>query len=86
MFFTPGMEKLHGTMNNYIKSMSKRKEAEDREKMLPLDALSHAMIGHGEEFESDSTFGNCLIGMLYCNLLMCCWWSLTLHFRHGSCK
>lgn len=72
MFIISGMEKLHGTMNNYIKSMSKRKEAEDREKMLPLDALSHAMIGHGEEFETDSTFGNCLIGGLYSTLLICC--------------
>lgn len=58
-----GMEKLHTTMNVYVKSMSKRKEAEDREKMLPLDVLSHAMIAHGEEFESDSVFGNCLINM-----------------------
>lgn len=48
-------------MNVYVKSMSKRKEAEDKEKMLPLDVLAHSMIGHGEEFESDSVFGNCLI-------------------------
>ncbi|RPB26796.1 BAR-domain-containing protein [Terfezia boudieri ATCC MYA-4762] len=58
-----GMEKLHNTMNVYVKSISKRKEAEDREKMLPLDVLAHAMIAHGEEFETDSVFGNCLINM-----------------------
>ena len=86
MLIISGMEKLHGTMNNYIKSMSKRKEAEDREKMLPLDALSHAMIGHGEEFETDSTFGNCLIGGLYSTFLICCSRSLTPNSRHGSCK
>jgi len=51
-------------MNVYVKSISKRKEAEDREKMLPLDVLAHAMIAHGEEFETDSVFGNCLISGL----------------------
>ena len=61
------MEKLHSTMNVYVKSISKRKEAEDREKMLPLDVLAHAMIAHGEEFETDSVFGNCLISELSLN-------------------
>ena len=55
------MEKLHTTMNVYVKSQSKRKEADDKEKMLPIDVLAQAMITHGEEFESDSVFGNCLI-------------------------
>ena len=55
------MEKLHTTMNNYVKSMTKRKEGEDKEKCLPVDGLAHAMIAHGEEFEVDSVFGNCLV-------------------------
>lgn len=58
-----GMEKLHSAMNTYVKSMSKRKECDDKEKMLPVDVLAQAMISHGEEFESDSLFGNCLILM-----------------------
>ncbi|KAF8463604.1 hypothetical protein BDZ91DRAFT_731269 [Kalaharituber pfeilii] len=62
-----GMEKLHSSTNMYIKSISKRKEADDREKMLPLDVLAHAMIAHGEEFENDSVFGNCLINMGHAN-------------------
>lgn len=56
-----GMEKLHSSMSIYIRSLSKRKEGDDKEKMLPLDALAAAMIYHGEEFDTDSVFGNCLI-------------------------
>jgi len=58
-----GMEKLHHTMSTYVKSMSQRKEGDDKEKMLPVDVLAQAMIAHGEEFEPDSLFGNCLIMM-----------------------
>jgi hypothetical protein len=56
-----GMDKLHTSMATYIKTMSMRKEADDKEKMLPVDVLAHAMISHGEEFESDSLFGTCLM-------------------------
>jgi hypothetical protein len=55
------MDKLHSTMNTYVKSMSKRKEGDDKEKMLPVDVLAQAMIAHGGEFEQDSLFGACLI-------------------------
>jgi hypothetical protein len=48
-------------MNTYVKSMSKRKEGDDKEKMLPVDVLAQAMIAHGGEFEQDSLFGACLI-------------------------
>jgi len=56
-----GAEKLHNTMNVYVKSVSQKSVGEDREKMLPVDVMAQAMISHGEEFESDSVFGNCLI-------------------------
>ncbi|RPA87310.1 BAR-domain-containing protein [Ascobolus immersus RN42] len=55
-----GMEKMHNATNIYIRSVSKRKEQDDKEKMLPLDSLSQSLIYHGEEFEHDSTFGTCL--------------------------
>jgi len=58
-----GMDRLHSTMSVYIKSMSKRKESDDKEKMLPVDVLAQAMIAHGEEFEQDSLFGTCLTMM-----------------------
>ncbi|KAG0651909.1 Meiotically up-regulated [Hyphodiscus hymeniophilus] len=58
-----GMEKLQKSMTVYIKSMSKRNEIEDKEKMLPVAYLGQTMIHHGEDFEPDSEFGNCLIAM-----------------------
>ncbi|PWW78090.1 BAR-domain-containing protein [Tuber magnatum] len=58
-----GAEKLHNTMNVYVKSVSQKSVGEDREKMLPVDVMAQAMISHGEEFESESVFGNCLIRM-----------------------
>ena len=56
------MEKLQKSTTAYIKALSKRNEGEDKEKMLPVAYLGGTMIGHGEDFESDSEFGQCLIG------------------------
>lgn len=55
------MEKLQQSMTLYIKSIS-RKEAEGREKMLPVEFLGQTMVAHGQDFQADSEFGNCLIG------------------------
>lgn len=55
------MEKLQKSMTLYVKSIS-RKEAEDREKMLPIEFLGQTMISHGQDFQADSEFGNCLVG------------------------
>ena len=57
-----GMEKLQKSMTIYVKSLSKRNEVEDKEKILPVGYLGQTMIHHGEDFEPDSEFGNCLIG------------------------
>lgn len=59
------MEKLHKSMNLYVQSVSAKKEGDAREKMLPIDVLAQAMITHGEEFEPDSLFGNCLISAFF---------------------
>ncbi|CAG8980410.1 hypothetical protein HYALB_00003975 [Hymenoscyphus albidus] len=58
-----GMNKLHKSMTSYVKSLSKRNEVEDKEKTLPVAYLGQTMIAHGEDFEPDSEFGNCLISM-----------------------
>ncbi|KAI9818552.1 MAG: hypothetical protein M1827_000611 [Pycnora praestabilis] len=58
-----GMERLQKSMTVYVKSLSKRNEAEDKEKTLPVAYLGSTMIAHGEDFENDSEFGNCLISM-----------------------
>lgn len=47
-------------MTTYVKTLSKRNEAEDKEKVLPVTNLGSTMISHGEDFEQDSEFGNCL--------------------------
>lgn len=57
------MEKLHKSMTIYVKSLSKRNEDESKEKILPVGYLGQVMITHGEDFEPDSEFGNCLIAM-----------------------
>ena len=49
-------------MTTYVKSMSARSEGDDGEKALPVSLLGSIMINHGEEFESDSELGSCLIG------------------------
>lgn len=60
----PGMERLQRSMNQYVKWMGRHLESsEDREKALPVGYLGRTMVTHGEEFQPDSEFGNCLITM-----------------------
>ena len=60
---TAGMKENQKAMNSYVKALSKRSEGDDRDKQLAVGAMGQAMYRHGEEFESDSEFGQCLIGM-----------------------
>ena len=57
-----GMERLHKAMVAYIRAISKRNEGDDKEKILPVGYLGGTMVMHGEDFESNSEFGQCLIG------------------------
>lgn len=56
------MEKLHKATTVYVKSLSRRNDTEDKEKILPIGYLGQTMLHHGEDFEPDSEFGNRLIG------------------------
>ncbi|KKA21909.1 BAR domain protein [Rasamsonia emersonii CBS 393.64] len=56
-----GMDRLHKSMTAYIKAISKRSEGEDKEKTLPIAHLGSCMVNHGEEFDTNSQFGQCLI-------------------------
>jgi len=47
-------------MNLYMKAVSKRTEIEGKEKTLPVAYLGGNMISHGEDFEAESEFGQCL--------------------------
>ncbi|KAI2607868.1 BAR-domain-containing protein [Hypoxylon sp. NC1633] len=59
-----GFERLQRSMTAYVKSLSRRGETfEDKEKGLPVSYLGRTMMSHGEDFEPDSEFGNCLIAM-----------------------
>ncbi|OBT82528.1 hypothetical protein VE02_08635 [Pseudogymnoascus sp. 03VT05] len=58
-----GMDKMHKSTTAYIKSLSKRDEGDDREKVLPVARLGQTLANHGDDFEPDSEFGNCLIAM-----------------------
>lgn len=55
-----GMDKIQRAMALYVKSISKRAEGADKEKQLPGGHLGSSMVTHGEDFEQDSEFGNCL--------------------------
>ena len=56
-----GMERLQKSMTAYVKTLSKRNEGNDKEKILPVTYLGSTMLNHGEDFENDSEFGQCLI-------------------------
>ena len=51
---------MQKSTNGYIKAISKRAEIEDKEKTLPIAHMGGTMISHGEDFEPDSDFGQCL--------------------------
>jgi len=72
-----GMEKLQKSMTVYVKSLSKRNELDDKEKILPVGFLGQTMITHGEDFDPDSTFGNCLIGMYT-------YWDISYETNEGA--
>lgn len=55
------MERLQKSSTTYVKSLAKREEDEDKEKVLPGAYMGQTMVNHGEDFEPDSDFGNCLI-------------------------
>jgi hypothetical protein len=55
-----GMDKMQKAMATYVKSLSKREEGGDKEKQLPGGHLGSSMVTHGEDFEPESEFGNCL--------------------------
>lgn len=59
------MERLQKSTSTYVKWIARRGEGfEDKEKGLPIAFVGRMMISHGEEFESDSEFGACLLGTL----------------------
>lgn len=66
-----GMERLQRSMNAYVKWLGRRDTFEDKEKGLAGGYLGRTMVSHGEDFESDSDFGNCLIGEICHGTVLC---------------
>lgn len=56
------MVKLQTTMNAYVKWLTQR-DSLVGEKGVPTAVVGRTMIAHGEDFDRDSQFGNCLIEM-----------------------
>ncbi|KAK5108298.1 hypothetical protein LTR62_008613 [Meristemomyces frigidus] len=55
-----GMEKLDRAAKGYLKSVSTRSAGEEKEKVLPVAFFGSSMVSHGDDFEPDSEFGQCL--------------------------
>ncbi len=47
-------------MKTYVQAISKRAEVQGKEKNLPIAYLGATMATHGEDFDGDSEFGQCL--------------------------
>ena len=62
MLMFPGMDRLQQSTNGYIKSLSKRDQGDTKEKQLAVGYLGSAFVSHGDDFEPDSGFGQCLLG------------------------
>jgi hypothetical protein len=62
--FLPGVDRIHKSMTAYIKAISKRNEGDDKEKTLPIAHLGSSMVSHGEDFDANSEYGQCLISTL----------------------
>lgn len=56
-----GVDRIHKAMNGYVKAVSKRHEGDDKEKTLPIAHLGTTMVAHGEDFDGNSEYGQCLI-------------------------
>lgn len=52
---------MHKSMTAYVKAISKRNEGDDKEKTLPIAHLGGSMVSHGEDFDANSEYGQCLI-------------------------
>ncbi|KAK3715386.1 hypothetical protein LTR37_007114 [Vermiconidia calcicola] len=58
-----GMDRLQQSSNAYVKSLSKRDQGEGKEKQLAVGNFGSTLASHGDDFEPDSEFGQCLMGL-----------------------
>lgn len=59
-----GMEKLQKSMSVYVKWNARKCDGfEDKERNTPIGFMARSMTTHGEDYEEDSEFGNCLVSL-----------------------
>ena len=51
---------MQKSMKAYVQAISKRTEVQGKEKNLPIAYLGSTMVTHGEDFDGESEFGQCL--------------------------
>lgn len=57
------MDRLSTASNAYIKSLNKRDCGEGKEKTTAIAHFGSTLTAHGDDFEQDSEFGQCLVGL-----------------------
>ncbi|EME43141.1 hypothetical protein DOTSEDRAFT_131384 [Dothistroma septosporum NZE10] len=55
-----GMEKLKKSADTYVQHTAKREKYQDKDQQLPIGYFGSTMVAHGDDFEPDSEFGQCL--------------------------
>ncbi|KAF2208512.1 hypothetical protein CERZMDRAFT_49196 [Cercospora zeae-maydis SCOH1-5] len=55
-----GMGKLKKSADVYVQHMAKRDRYQDKDQQLPVAYFGSTMVAHGDDFEPDSEFGQCL--------------------------
>ncbi|KAK9477761.1 hypothetical protein V1514DRAFT_266370, partial [Lipomyces japonicus] len=56
-----GTDRVHQSMAIYVRNLSKRREFENQEKTSPIDIVGQNLASFGEEFISDSVYGQALV-------------------------
>lgn len=54
------MQKLKKAADTYVQHTGKRERYQDKEQQLPVAYFGSTMVAHGDDFEPDSEFGQCL--------------------------
>ena len=58
-----GMDRMQSATSVYIKSLSKRDQGESKDKQVAVGHFGSTLASHGDDFEHDSDFGQCLSGL-----------------------
>ena len=57
-----GIERLHGSVSTYVRGLQEKKQhPETKEKLSPIGNIASVMVHHGQDFDDQSKFGQCLI-------------------------